>query len=285
LALALVLVLTPAYASVPKYIQEKAVPFTPGHVPSRLLDALYNKRLVLIGEAHGTNEAPAFTLDLVKSLAREGPVTVGLEFPRDLEPQVNKFVQTGDRAILWALPFFRERDQHSGRASQAVIQMLRELKNIRGVKIFCYDLPTTAKAGVKRDTEMARAIYLHMKEHKKPFYVVLSGNIHSRLSKGFPGNSEYPTMGSELLSLSRGKIGLGTVTNIMVRSYEGTAWQCWSQSGSEKPDCGYKILKPFNSLYSASVKHPNYFLFESEMVDGHRMTVFFRKVTASMPEF
>lgn len=274
-----------AGASVPAYIQQKAVPILKGQVPAKLFDALYNKRLLLIGESHGTNEAPEFTLDVIKTLAKSQPVTLGLEFPRDLEGKVREFIATGDGRLLADIPYFKDPNIHSGRASQAMLRLLRELKNIPGVKVFCFDLPTTSPNDVPRDAEMARTILAEMKAAQKPMYVILTGNIHSRLAPGYPGNSVYPTMGSQLLSLSRGKIGLYNATNIMVRSFEGTAWQCWRQKGTDVPDCGLKILKPFTTLYSSAVRHQNYFLFESEMVDGHRMTVFFRKVSASPPAF
>lgn len=41
-----------------EYIQKNAVPFAPGALPSSLLKIFENKKLVLLGEMHGTAEMP-----------------------------------------------------------------------------------------------------------------------------------------------------------------------------------------------------------------------------------
>src|SRR6185436_14170191 len=81
----------------------------------------------LLGEIHGTCEAPRATL----ALARQSlPARIGLEIDVDEQPRIDAFLRDGDRAALLAGPFWT-RDFQDGRSSQAMAALLDDVRQLR----------------------------------------------------------------------------------------------------------------------------------------------------------
>ena len=55
-------------------------------------------RYVFVGETHGTTEAPAAFADLVCAALEQGPVTVSVEYPVQMQPTLDAFM-AADSAV------------------------------------------------------------------------------------------------------------------------------------------------------------------------------------------
>ena len=102
--------------------------------PVRGADRLWNSpaiRFVMVGETHGTREAPELFADLVCEAARSRPVIVALEQDTSEQPAIDAFLRSsGDaasrseflKAPMWNSPL------RDGRSSQAMLRLLDQLR-------------------------------------------------------------------------------------------------------------------------------------------------------------
>jgi len=132
--------------------------------------------LVVFGELHGTCEAPAFVALAAEHAAAAGPVTVALEIPDELQPAIDAFVASGDRAALVATPslFWSWRD---GRSGEALIALLDRVRALRDATVLCFDGAWDSDEA--RDAGMARAI-LSAIARRHAAWLVVCGNLHAR---------------------------------------------------------------------------------------------------------
>ena len=85
-------------------------------------------RFIAIGEMHGTIEAPAAFGELVCEALKHGPVTVALEFPVQMQPVFDAFMDEPDEAAARDLILDYEYGPfrfHDGRGSEAMLAMLQ----------------------------------------------------------------------------------------------------------------------------------------------------------------
>jgi len=278
----LIIVLIPVAqaATPPEYIKNHAVNIL-DELPPQLFTAIDNKRLIFLGEVHGTNELPDLGLQVIAKLAEKKTLSVGLEFPIDIQPQIDQFMETGDLNILKQTEFFMDAEYHSGRGSVAMVNLLVSLREMPRVSVFCFDIPFGSNLN-NRDTEMARNILTTAAQQAGQSLLVFTGNIHSRLTPGAPWNSSFKTMGSEVLRLSEGQFTLNNSSSIYLRYDQGSAWQC-IQADAGGIVCGERSFGPGNSVYATAVPYDSYFLEEPGLTDGHQSTLFIRAVSASSP--
>lgn len=280
LSLITIILIPVALASTPsQYIEKHAVNIQ-GNLPSQLFSAIGNKRLVLLGEVHGTNELPDLGLQIITKLAEQKPLLVGLEFPIELQPQIDQFMKTGDLNILKELKFFTDAEYHSGRGSIAMVNLLVSLRGLPSVSVFCFDTRFGLN-GNTRDTQMAINILNVAARQPDKSMLVYTGNLHSRLTPGAPWDPNFKTMGAEVLGLSEGQFTLENSESINLRYDQGSAWQCIQASG--KIVCEERSFGPGNSTYATAVPFDSYFLEEPGLTDGHQNSLFIRVVSASPP--
>lgn len=278
----LVIILIPVVqaATPPEYVKKHAVNIL-DNLPPQLFSAIDDKRMIFLGEVHGTAELPYLGLQVITKLAEKKPLLVGLEFPNEIQPRIDQFMKTGDLNILTATKFFMDAEYHSGRGSVAMVNLLISLRNQPGVSVFCFDIPS-GFSGNNRDTEMARNILATARQHPDQSILIFTGNLHSRLTPGAPWDPNYKTMGSEVLGLSEGQFTLENTESIHLRYDQGSAWQCLQENGGEIV-CKERAFGPGNSVYATAVPFDSYFLEEPGLTDGHQNTLFLRVVSASKP--
>jgi hypothetical protein len=143
-------------------------------------------RWVLAGEMHGTNEIPEAFANLVcLAAASRGPVTVAIEYPADIQPQLDAWLTSDGgkaaRTALLSAPFWR-RSIQDGRTSIAFLRMLDRLRvmhqagTVRSVRAFC---PPNNEP-VAGDYNVAMADRLTKIADAMPGLVmVLVGNFHA----------------------------------------------------------------------------------------------------------
>lgn len=269
-----------------EYIKANAQEFKNTEIPSSLLNKLDDKKLILIGELHGTNEMPDSTFKMVEKLAQNHEVAFGLEFPIDTQGKIDQFLKTGDEKILSNLEFFKDAEFHSGRGSDAMVKLLKNLRTLPKVKVFCFDIPMSLATGdtpiLDRDTKMAENVLHFMKKNSHLKVVTFSGNLHSRLTSGTHWDPKAKFMGFEILRLSKGLLSLKNTTNILFRADEGSSWHCRFDS-NKKIACKNYSFGPNNSVYRAAVPFDRYFLPEPQMTEGHLNSIFIKTISASFP--
>ena len=263
------------------FIKDNAVEVNDSALPPHILKQLAKKKIILLGENHGTKEVPEYTKQLINELAQNSRVILGLEFPMEAQAAIDDFVSTGDYQALKKMRFFTDSQQHSGRASKAMIEFINDLRRNKNITFFCYDVPMDY-SGKNRDTEMAKNILEKLNTNRNLF-ITLTGNLHSRLEPGVPWDPNYPTMGSEILKMSD-QHSLDNTTNILFRHSQGSAWQC-RQETDESIKCDSYKFEPSKSPYATQTNFAKYFLKEKQIDHGHYNTVFIRNISSSKPIF
>jgi len=189
--------------------------------------------VVLLGELHGTAEAPRAVGDLVcHALANGAPVQVALEIPRDEQGRLDAYLASGGgaeaRAELLGGPFWR-REAQDGRTSRAMAELLERLRDLRAggarLTVEAIDEPS---AGAGRDAAMAAALAAAIgAATPQAVTVALTGNLHNRLAPGTPWDPEYEPMG---LLLAR-RLPETDIVSLELAHAGGAAWFCAGGGG------------------------------------------------------
>lgn len=193
--------------------------------------------VLLVGEMHGTEEAPAFVRSVAcRALAEDLPVTVGLEIDRADDATFQEYLRSDGSAAarerLLAAPFWHRASQ-DGRSSRAMLELvddLRELAASGKLRAILIDRP---HPGAERDRAMAERVAEAVTERPGDLVVVLTGNIHNRLTKGMPWNDELEPMGYRLRRL----LPEARLVSLDMAYPGGTAWVCF---GAE---CGVQEIE------------------------------------------
>lgn len=242
-------------------------------------DFLKMKKIILIGEMHGTSTVPEIFGNLVDSIADSNTKTlVVLEIPQSSQKTIDSFLINEDDSVLKADPFFT-RDFQDGRSSEAMVKLLRRLAKLPNTTVLCMDPMSgfNTMTGQERDTGMASFINSHRVGYDHT--LVLSGNIHSSASIGTPWDKRYRPMGYELKAMIK-DLRDDELLNILIRYGKLDAWNC---QGNQASDCKVHYGEEISSDYSMAVSYPTYFIWEIPLVDGHGGSIFIRSAKASMP--
>lgn len=193
--------------------------YCPPRVPGGRL-VLGRASLTIIGEIHGTHEAPEALFALACRASRRIPVRIGLEIPTAEQERIDQFFRDGDREQLLAGPFWH-RSLQDGRSSEAMLELLDQVRQLReldvDINVFAFDRPPSQ--GRTRDGEMAQCIGEALDEEPQARFLILVGNVHARTVQGVPWNPTYLPMGA-FLDACYPLISL----NLSYRG--GTAWTC-----------------------------------------------------------
>lgn len=118
-------------------------------------------RYLLVGEIHGTAEAPALFGDMLCAAAGDRPVVVGVEWPASSQPMLDAFLAADDEATaLAALMRAPAWDRPDGRSSQAMRALLEHVRQLRlggrsiSLLAFDHEIPTPGTSDV-REAAMA----------------------------------------------------------------------------------------------------------------------------------
>ncbi|WP_164002254.1 ChaN family lipoprotein [Pyxidicoccus caerfyrddinensis] len=180
---------------------------------------------IVLGEMHGTQEAPAFTTRLACHAAAAGqPVRVGLELPVEEQPRIDAFLASEDGALqpLTAGGFWTQKNQ-DGRSSKAMLQALVRLRELKRA-----GLPVDVRAfdagGGDRDATMAAKLLQERALAPRDTFIVLTGNLHARRDKGAPWDPNLRFMSNHLLEAEPGLVTLD------MAYLGGSMWACIGRS-------------------------------------------------------
>ena len=181
--------------------------------------------LLLAGEVHGTNEAPALIGDLACTSAKsENPVVVALEVPTEEQARLDHFLVSegsdADQVALLASRFWTRQPQ-DGRSSAAMLKLLHRLRTLRAEGARISVLAVDDGMAGSRDAGMAMRIRTAHSEGAA--VIALLGNVHASHEKGRQSVPDYEPAGHLLTDLNP--------HSVYVRGPAGTAWVC-------VPECG-----------------------------------------------
>ncbi len=125
-----------------------------------------NKKLILIGEQHGTKEIPEFLINYFSNLNED--INICLEIPKNFQDNINDFFKTDD----------------TGLRTLEYLNFVKQIKKLN-IKMFCIvaDYKKITKNQNKGEKIMRDNILKVMKNNKKTF--VILGNIHACKKKVF----------------------------------------------------------------------------------------------------
>jgi len=185
-------------------------------------------KILLLGEMHGTAEAPRFVRDTIcAALAADLSVTIALEMPVAEKATLEAYKRLGGpseaaREILRASEFWQTPD---GRSSQAVLSLIDEIfqwqEEGKSIALVLFDDP----AAEKRDLAMADHIAKASDELPENLLIVLTGNLHNRMTRGIGFDENYEPMGFFL----RQQLPERTMISLNLSFAGGEAWNCMAE--------------------------------------------------------
>ena len=264
-------------------VQSLAIPFDL-HKPIPtdffgMADFLKMKKIILVGEMHGTRSIPELFGNIVASVTDQKMKTlVLLEITQSSQQAIDTFLKTGRDAVLKREPFFN-REYQDGRSSKAMVALLRKLSMLPNTTVLCMDPMEgfSSISGQERDSGMAS--FINSKRAGFDHTLVLSGNIHSSTTKGTHCDKDYRPMGYELKTMAQ-DLKEDDLLNVLVRYEKVDAWNCL---GNKISDCGIHNGKNLATDYSVAVPDESYLVWENQTLDGHNASIFIRSIKASRP--
>ena len=121
-------------------------------------------RTIVLGELHGTTQGPAFAAALACALSRAGtPVLLGVEVLASEQAAIDNYLSGGSERGFYSAAqasSFWVREKHDGRASTAMLALLRRIRDLRAhgakVEVVTFDpVPSQYRPGDTRDRLMA----------------------------------------------------------------------------------------------------------------------------------
>lgn len=158
-------------------------------IPMRLPTKYLNKHLLMLGEIHGTKESPEAVLDTLNQAQEMGKdVVLGVEYPQEIQPVLDRMGASRDSTELKSTFFFRQ--GRDGRTSDAMVSLL-EAAAARGIPVRAFDLDNTqwtnlagfdlSEQSAARDQMMGKNLLALSNAYPGNTLVVsLSGNLHSQ---------------------------------------------------------------------------------------------------------
>jgi len=252
-ALALLLTAARAFASEPTPRNDCSAP-----------QEFTQSKLVLVGELHGTREAPVFVGSAACALAARGPLVVGLEMPAVEQSRIDAYLASGggetERAALTIGKFWGFQD---GRASHAMLDLIERLRVLKrggaSLHVLAMDGSTTDSS---KDEAMAFALRRVMQDEPQARVLALMGNVHARVI--LDEAEDDPPVGSRLRDLRP--------LAVLANHGGGEAWVCMDGV------CG---VHPMSSRWGKDRK-PGYYQGEA-VWSSYADTVHLGTITASLP--
>ncbi|WP_257463198.1 TraB/GumN family protein [Archangium lipolyticum] len=228
---------------------------------------------IVLGEMHGTQEAPLFATRLACHAAAAGqPVRVGLELPVGDQPRIDAFLASEDGAIepLTAGGLWTDAMQ-DGRSSKAMLQALVRLRELKRA-----GLPLEVRAfdagGKDRDASMAEKLLEERAQAPQDTFIVLTGNLHARRDKGAPWDPNLRFMSNHLLDAEPRLVTLD------MAYLGGTMWAC---TGMTVDTCKVHPLK--RARYEEHAAMPRIVIQKGITAEGYDGVYAIGTATASPP--
>ena len=148
--------------------------------------------LLVLGELHGTVEAPALVATLAARLLDSGALTVALEIPAQDQARLDAYLASdgstrAQRALLDGEFWQRAPERSDGRRSRAMFALIEQLRLLRSthpeLRLLAFDDTGFFDQTRSRDALMSDALRAAHAAHPEAKLLVLTGNYHARLDQ------------------------------------------------------------------------------------------------------
>jgi len=236
-------------------------------IPARAYDLIRDKRVIWLGELHGTKEAPQLFLGLVKLVCKHHPTppVIALEIPTTDQRALDRYLANEDDSFLRSSPFFSSKLK-DGRSSQALVALLSLLRKEKIAAVVCFDSPG-AESPQQRDTAMAENLQACARKYPGAKLLVLSGNIHASIIQGTEWDSAYRPAAYELMR------HVGPLVSFRLAYEGGTIWA--------RTEAGFGEQKVTGGKWTGNA--PHYITLYAKPVRGYHGAIFTRILTGSPP--
>lgn len=200
-----------------------------------LRDLAGPRRLLLLGEFHGTREIPRLVARLATDYAAEGPVLLGLEVDHREQAALDAYLRSDGgpaaRAALERGRFWqRADDQHSALATHDLLDLVDALRALRAqgrdVAVLAYDVATDTPRPDRdwRDRAMAASVGAAYRALPRGRLLMLGGNVHAmkRRPGYLPAGAPTPA-GWHLRGLAP--------FSVRITARSGHSWACVARCG------------------------------------------------------
>ena len=144
---------------------------------STLYQLIREKKLIMLGEMHGTNEPARFAYTIARCILKyEGQVKMGLEIP---EREMAGFIAAPSRESLLKSAFFQKENNY-GMNGQAWFDLLVACMETPGIRLFFFDNHNNKVEW--RDSIMYISLRKEVIKDPNTKIITLSGNVHNRLT-------------------------------------------------------------------------------------------------------
>lgn len=216
---------------------------TPTKCKTELDASIFERKLILFGELHGTKEAPEFFLNAVCNSLQYAPKTyVILEKYKDEQSYISDYLNTQNAPVSSLVnnqPSWSRKVQ-DGRRSDAIAALFVQLKLLKqqGANIEVIAVAPSSKQhkkGIPKAQAMAQNVrdVITAAKDKKALFLGLFGRTHIRVEKISHNENtpKKPQMGYLLRDLN--------LLSLEIKHLDGTAWVCYP--GKNTPfECGSK---------------------------------------------
>lgn len=202
-------------------------------------------RVIMLGELHGTHEAPAFVVRLACYGAQAGlEVRLGLELPAAEGAALADYLASAgspeDRARLLAGKHWQG-EMQDGRASEAMLALIERARELvaAGAPLDLFVFDYESMDWNERDAAMAATIIAQAEAHPRALIVTLSGNLHVRTVPGLRWDPNAVPMGVHVSAARPEALALD------IRHPGGEIWACALREGGGQ-SCGPMSMKGYD---------------------------------------
>jgi hypothetical protein len=242
-------------------------------LPFEIPKAVLEKKVLILGELHGTKEAPHFAGEIACTMATgETEVVLALEIPAQEQQRIEVFLGSAglpnDKAALLQGEFWvRPGNRQDGRSSEAKVQLLDRVRKMRragsAVSVVAID---GVRTGMSRDATMAQYVREIAQSKARARIIALVGNVHALKDRGAFFDKNYESLAYLLSDLD--------AFTLDIQHKSGAAWVCINE-------CGPRTMTPQPWVTSTP---PGTYLGEGpDTVPRHHGTVVLQQATVSMP--
>jgi hypothetical protein len=210
-------------------------------------------RWIIIGEQHGTTEAPKIFADLAcLAWTRGRPPVVAVEFPADGTDVIQDFLSLPDERAakerLLAHRFWHGAFQ-DGRSSKAMLGLFERLRQLKRSKVIADVVAFQPIVEAKGEAyEKAMALNVEKAAAGGNLVLVLIGNVHARLTQWQSSTTSYLPMA--------GHLPRGHTVSYNIGDHGGAQWACFTDPAAKGGvNCGPREHGLSERKYGRGVVH------------------------------
>ena len=207
-----------------------------------------SERVIVVGEIHGTAEAPHAIGEIACAASEKEPVVVALELEDTLQPTLDAFIAAPDAATAFATlagSTLLNRAVQDGRTSEGLLKLLQRVRVLkasgRDITLHAFQ-PSSIGRGDSLDQawyELNMGFALGQARQKRPDarVIALAGNIHAQKTP----LARYPDIGLP----AAGHLPTRETLSFKIAQQGGYSWSCGAD------ECG---VSPSNVRYDVDAR-------------------------------